>query len=130
MTDNTRLLALHNLVDITHIDPRIKLDIRYATPHNIGRTALYPRAVCYLHKDAAQALKGKELAMPSEFDDFTQRAHRDNPAHSAQARANMLMLEKAMESAGFAGWPLEWWHYDLQDWNDDAQYPPLDIPLV
>jgi D-alanyl-D-alanine dipeptidase len=72
---------------------------------------------------------GNELEMPSEFDDFTDRAHRSNLAHSEQAQKNMLILEQAMHAEGFEGWPFEWWHYDLQGWNNDARYPSLDIPL-
>jgi D-alanyl-D-alanine dipeptidase len=73
---------------------------------------------------------GNELEMPSPFDDFTERAHRDNPAHSPTALRNMKLLEDAMIIEGFIGWPLEWWHYDLQGWNDDARYPSLNIPLT
>ena len=73
--------------------------------------------------------RGNELEMPSQFDDFTDKAHRINPAHSERSRRNMLLLEQAMLAEGFEGWPLEWWHYDLQGWNDDERYPSLDIPL-
>lgn len=68
--------------------------------------------------------------MPSVFDDFTERAHRNSPLHSPAARTNMKLLQDAMEAEGFIGWPFEWWHYDLQGWNDDMRYPSLDISLT
>lgn len=182
---------MHNLIDITTVDPRIRLDIRYATTNNFCHKKLYSQPVCYVHTKCAEALarvqaklapqglflkvfdgyrpvsvqqvmwdliqdenyvmnpaKGKgrhtrgtavdltlvdtlgnELEMPSEFDDFTERAHRENRNQSHTARTNMKLLEGAMQEEGFVGWPLEWWHYDLQGWNDDTLYPSLDIPL-
>lgn len=182
----------HNLVELIQVDPRIKLDIKYATADNFCKQVLYPVATCFVHRDCAQALikvqdrlephhvflkvfdgyrpiavqqimwdivqnenyvmnpaKGKgrhtrgtaidltlidavgnELEMPSAFDDFTERAHRDNPAHSPTAYRNMKLLEDAMHAEGFIGWPLEWWHYDLPGWNDDVRYPSLNISLT
>ncbi len=70
---------------------------------------------------------GREIEMPCAFDDFTQRAHRENLAHSDAARNNMKLLEQAMEAEGFMGWPFEWWHFDFNGWNDDMRYPPLDV---
>lgn len=70
---------------------------------------------------------GKELEMPSLFDDFSARAHRTNPLHSPAAYKSMKLLEHAMQAEGFIGWPLEWWHYDLQGWNNDLLYPSLNI---
>ncbi len=185
-------MIIHQLVDITSIDPRIQLDIRYATSNNFVKKQLYPVVACFVHKDCALALKraqnrlatkvlflkifdgyrplsvqqvmwdmvqdenyvmnpakgkgrhtrgtavdltlvdarGNEVEMPSAFDDFTTRAYRDNPAHSDIARSNMKLLEEVMESEGFVGWPLEWWHYDLKDWNNDLLYPSSDLSLA
>lgn len=47
----------HNLVDITTVDPRIQLDIRYATTNNFVGIQLYPIAACFVHKDCAIALQ-------------------------------------------------------------------------
>lgn len=181
----------HPLINITSVDPRIRLDLRYATTNNFCHQQLYTTTTCFLHKDCAHALKrvqdrlapkglflkifdgyrplavqkmmwdlypdenyvmnpatgkgrhtcgtavdltladatGHELEMPSDFDDFTERAHRDNPLHSKAARENMKILEDAMEAEGFIGWPFEWWHYDLKNWENDTLYPALDITL-
>ncbi len=45
-----------DLVDVTKVDPDVKLDIRYATDNNFMGTALYDKAAAYLQRPAAQAL--------------------------------------------------------------------------
>jgi D-alanyl-D-alanine dipeptidase len=45
------------LVDVTTLDPTIKLDLRYATDNNFLSTPLYPKiAKAYMQKPAAEAL--------------------------------------------------------------------------
>jgi D-alanyl-D-alanine dipeptidase len=62
--------------------------------------------------------KGKELAMPSEFDAFTLGAslhyHGDDPT----VRADLNLLDHAMGAAGFVGMRSEWWHFVVPDWAD------------
>ncbi len=70
--------------------------------------------------------EGKELPMPTEFDDFTRKAHRDAKGIPAEARHNSEVLEQAMTRHGFIPYPYEWWHFDLSGWE---KHPPLDIPL-
>ncbi len=69
---------------------------------------------------------GKELPMPTPFDDFTERAHRDAPGIPAEAAKNSKQLEAAMLAHGFLPYPFEWWHFDFRDWK---KHPPLDVPL-
>lgn len=69
---------------------------------------------------------GRELPMPSDFDDFSERAHRDYRGGSAEQRRNRQLLEDVMQRHGFTGYPTEWWHFDLAEWET---YPPLDIPI-
>lgn len=69
---------------------------------------------------------GRELPMPSDFDDFSERAHRDYRGGTADQRRNRQLLEDVMQKHGFVGYPTEWWHFDLADWE---KYPPLDIPI-
>jgi CubicO group peptidase (beta-lactamase class C family)/D-alanyl-D-alanine dipeptidase len=45
-----------DLVDLTTLDPSIKLDIRYATTNNFLSTPLYQSARAFLQRPAAQAL--------------------------------------------------------------------------
>lgn len=69
---------------------------------------------------------GNLLEMPSGFDDFSERAHRDFMGASLEAMQNRELLERAMEMHGFIGLPTEWWHFDLTEWE---KYPPLSIDL-
>ena len=67
---------------------------------------------------------GKELEMPTSFDDFTEKAHTDFMGHSKEVIENRRILQEAMEKFGFKGIPREWWHFDIEGWQD---YPALDI---
>lgn len=69
---------------------------------------------------------GRELPMPTEFDDFTEKAHRNYMGASPEAIANRAVLEQAMREQGFAPYASEWWHFDGPGWERCA---PLDIPL-
>lgn len=177
-----------NLVNILTINPRIKLDIRYATKNNFLGFPVYSKEACYLHKDVANAVNkvqmelelcgltlkifdgyrplhvqqvmwdkvkderyvsnpaknkgrhtrgtavdltlvdstGKELEMPSEFDDFTEKAHSDYQKVSFEALKNRELLKLVMEKYGFEQLPTEWWHFDFIGWKDDVKYPPLN----
>lgn len=44
------------LVELTELDPTLKLDIRYATSHNFMGRVLYPQARAFLQRPAAEAL--------------------------------------------------------------------------
>lgn len=70
--------------------------------------------------------EGKELAMPSPYDEFSERAHRDHMGGSKAALKNREILQKAMEHDGFHGISTEWWHFDDVDCK---KYPILDLPI-
>jgi zinc D-Ala-D-Ala dipeptidase len=60
---------------------------------------------------------GEELAMPTGYDDFTERAghgFRDLPQ---EVLANRERLRRAMERRGFSALESEWWHYDFTGWE-------------
>ncbi|MCC3493621.1 MAG: M15 family metallopeptidase [Microcoleus sp. PH2017_29_MFU_D_A] len=69
---------------------------------------------------------GKELEMPTPYDDFTKKAHRDYNGGSAQSRKNRQTLEDAMKKQGFIGISTEWWHFDSEDWQ---KFAILDVSL-
>ncbi|MEA5518383.1 M15 family metallopeptidase [Limnoraphis robusta Tam1] len=69
---------------------------------------------------------GKELEMPTDFDDFTDKAARDYPHNSPQVRRNSDLLEYKMKQYGFSSLITEWWHFDAVGWN---QYSLLDVQL-
>lgn len=45
-----------DLVELTSLDPTIKLDIRYATTNNFLQTVFYPQARAFLERPAAEAV--------------------------------------------------------------------------
>ncbi len=51
------------LVDATTVVPGLRLDIRYATPDNFTRTAVYPEPRCFLRKDIAARLARVQAAL-------------------------------------------------------------------
>ncbi len=168
------------LVDLAKHNPKIVLDIRYATENNFLKRQIYKSPVCYLHIDAANALtlvekslskegfglkvydgfrpieaqqlfweaipdkryvappensrhtrgtavdvtlvdqRGEEVEMPTLFDDFSEKAHRNAQNITAAARKNRAALTHAMEKAGFIQLETEWWHFDLAGWE---KYP-------
>lgn len=65
---------------------------------------------------------GKELLMPSAFDELNEKAHRDYRDAPEEAIQNRELLQNIMEKHGFIGFPTEWWHFDLIGWEN---YPPL-----
>ena len=65
-----------------------------------------------------------ELLMPSSYDEFTDRAHRDYMSAPAEALRNRELLEHVMVKHGFVGLPTEWWHFDDVNWKS---YELLDI---
>ncbi|MGC3960422.1 MAG: M15 family metallopeptidase [Verrucomicrobiota bacterium] len=69
---------------------------------------------------------GGELSMPTPYDDFTERAHRNFMDLPAEAIQNRGLLERVMTEHGFVGLPTEWWHFDDANWRD---HPLLDIPV-
>ncbi len=59
---------------------------------------------------------GREVEMPSEFDEMTDRSAADFAGGPADRRASRDLLRRAMEAEGFTVYPDEWWHFDYHDW--------------
>jgi D-alanyl-D-alanine dipeptidase len=70
---------------------------------------------------------GEELAMPTPFDDFTERAHSDYMDLPADVIANRALLRSVMEAHGFSALDTEWWHFDYIGWENDEKFPPLSL---
>lgn len=79
---------------------------------------------CAVDLSLHQLDTGALVEMPSGYDEFTQRAHRDFMEASPEAIANRDRLERWMEVQGFRGISNEWWHFDFAGWED---FPILDI---
>ena len=60
---------------------------------------------------------GKELEMPTDFDDFSENAFPDSPTMTAAARRNVDILTIAMEKQGYTSISTEWWHFDGPNWR-------------
>ncbi len=75
--------------------------------------------------------EGKELPMPTAFDEFSVKAHRDYMDLPADILQNRTTLEEAMESEGFIPLPTEWWHFDDPQWMNYAlRDEPLNSPTL
>jgi D-alanyl-D-alanine dipeptidase len=71
-------------------------------------------------------MKGREIEMPSEFDDFSEKASRNSAAMTETAAKNLSILTDVMVGHGFRTIDSEWWHYYDEDLKERI---PLDIPL-
>ena len=173
------------LIDIRKVNPKIVLDIRYATTNNFLKQKLYPVARCVLRGAAASRLSqvqndlsknglglkvydcyrplsvqkkmwqvmpdsrfvanptkgsrhnrgaavdvtlidrnGKELEMPTGFDNFTEKAYLNYSGGSSQSRRNRQILQDAMKKYGFIPLETEWWHFDAPGWD---KFSVLDV---
>ena len=81
---------------------------------------------CAVDLSMYELATGREVEMPSGYDEMTERAYPDYAGGPAEARARRALLRAAMEAEGFTVYSSEWWHYDYKDW---AQYPILDVPF-
>ncbi len=67
---------------------------------------------------------GKEVTMPSGYDEMTDRAYADYAGGTVEERERRAILRQAMEKQGFKVIPKEWWHFDYQDWK---RYPIMNV---
>jgi D-alanyl-D-alanine dipeptidase len=67
---------------------------------------------------------GKELSMPTEYDDFSEKAHRDYMSLTDEQIKNRKIQEDVMVKYGFVPFATEWWHFDYKGWED---YKVLDV---
>ena len=69
---------------------------------------------------------GKEIVMPSPYDDFTEKAYPAYTGGTTKQRRLRDLLRHAMESGGFTVNEYEWWHFDYKDWE---KYRISDVPF-
>src|ERR1700723_1155749 len=67
---------------------------------------------------------GREVKMPSGYDEMTERAYANYAGGTAEERARRALLRQGMVKQGFEVNPTEWWHFDYKDWK---QYPILNL---
>jgi len=69
---------------------------------------------------------GREVEMPSAYDEMSDRAAADYRGGDEAARGRRDLLRRTMEAEGFTVYADEWWHFDHRDW---ARYRIQDIPF-
>jgi zinc D-Ala-D-Ala dipeptidase len=102
--------------DITPDDQKVFVaDPALGSKHNRG---------CAVDLTLHALADGREVAMPSEYDESSPRAYATYDGGEASARERRDLLRAAMEREGFFVYPYEWWHFDYKDWRE---YPVLDL---
>jgi len=112
--DGYRPLAVQRRMWSVVPDERYVADPKKGSNHNRG---------CAVDLTVVDS-RGQELAMPTPFDDFTPRAHRDYTELPENVLQDRQLLAEAMQARGFVPLPTEWWHFDAKDC---AKYPVLDV---
>lgn len=69
---------------------------------------------------------GREVEMPTAYDDFTPRAAHGFTDLPKEAIENRERLRLMMQKHGFEPLPSEWWHYDFKGWQE---FELMDVPL-
>ena len=98
-------------------DERYAADPRKGSGHNRGAavdvTLIYTKT-------------GKELEMPSAYDEFSEKAHHSYENVTFEAGENRYLLWSLMTAYGFVPLQSEWWHYALKG---ASKFPLMDIPF-
>jgi D-alanyl-D-alanine dipeptidase len=98
-------------------DPDFVADPAEGSRHNRG---------CAVDVTLVDSASGEELLMPTDYDDFTEKAAHDYGNLSEEAIRNRDLLREVMEGHGFTALETEWWHYDCQDWE---RFEVMNLPL-
>ena len=69
---------------------------------------------------------GREVEMPSGYDEFSERAYPTYAGGSPEARRRRDLLRQALTAEGFEVAENEWWHFNFKGWHE---YRLLDIPF-
>lgn len=60
---------------------------------------------------------GKPIEMVATYDEFSPRSFPLYPGGTSRQRWYRQFLRETMEAEDFTIYPLEWWHFDYQDWS-------------
>ena len=109
--------AQHKLWEVYPVPGFVANPITGCSPHTRGNTV----------DVALTDLEGNLLEMPSEFDDFSDRANRDYSDATVEAAGHATIMEQAMAKAGFRPYFDEWWHFvDLDTYDPEYEFIPTD----
>ncbi len=92
-------------------------DPEFGSKHNRG---------CAVDLSMFDLTTGDLVEMPSDFDEFNEKASPDYKGGTPIETANRDLLREMMEAEDFIVNPKEWWHFDHKDWE---QYEIYDIPF-
>ena len=81
---------------------------RYGSRHNRG---------CAVDVSLVYFNNGKDVAMPTDFDDFTEKANPNYKDLPQDVIKHRQLLIDVMSKFGFTVYPTEWWHFDYSDWE-------------
>lgn len=98
-------------------DTRYVADPKVGSKHNRG---------CAVDVALYDLKTGKPLPMPTEFDDFSEKAGATYMNLPKEVIQNRTLLAGVMQAFGFAIYPDEWWHFDYIGWE---KYPLMNIPF-
>lgn len=113
--------------DVTPEDKRIFVaNPKTGSKHNRG---------CAVDLSIFDLKTGKEVPMPSDFDEFTERASPGYKGGTEVETRNRELLRSLMEAEGFTVNENEWWHFDYKDWKsydiyDVAFSEVRDVKLI
>ncbi|MBA2605899.1 MAG: M15 family metallopeptidase [Acidobacteria bacterium] len=65
---------------------------------------------------------GELVEMPTDYDDFTEKANPNYAGASNAQKKNRDLLRALMEAEDFTVNVNEWWHFDYKDWEKYAIY--------
>ncbi len=88
---------------------------RYGSRHNRG---------CAVDLTLVELATGKEIPMPTEYDDFTEKANPNYSDLPENVKSNRQLLFGIMSHFGFSHYPTEWWHFDFTGWEN---YKLMDL---
>lgn len=66
--------------------------------------------------------QGRQLQMPSDFDDSTSKADTNYTDCTDAVAANAILLQSAMTAGGFNGYEKQWWRFTDKDGYEVEQY--------
>ena len=72
---------------------------------------------CAVDLSLYEIASGKEVEMPGEYDEMSERSYADYKGGTEKQRKLRDLLRTKMEENGFKVLDVEWWHFDFKDWN-------------
>jgi len=93
--------------------------------HSRGSTV--DLTICVRDRSTVDLHDAKDLDMGTVIDFFDELTHTANPNISEIAKKNRALLKDLMAKQGFINYPLEWWHFTL----DNEPFPDtyFDFPV-